>query len=152
MKNAAKIFFVLIFPLFCVSFASSQQTPATEKVDENTADVSITGSVTAKELKFEAVPNPKVEFPGTPERKTEWSSVRTNLPDQVQPNVIYRNIGITLRIVSVFADIDKIVDDALSATPQAAVETEKTTIAPVEKQTVQTTQTAKRTNSRPKRR
>ena len=59
------------------------------------------------------MPNPKVEFPGTPERKTEWSSERKNLPDSVEPNVIYRDIGITLKIVSVFADIDKIVDDAL---------------------------------------
>ena len=108
---------------------SNAQTENTEKVDEKTADVAITAKVEAKELIFEVVPNPKVEFPGTPERKTEWSSERKNLPDSVQPKVIYRDIGIKLKIVSVFADIDKIVDDALGITPQTKIETPEKSIS-----------------------
>ena len=114
--NIKKTFLLLSVFLFSATLSYAQTTTATEKIDEKNADVAITAKVEAKELKFEAVPTPKVEFPGTPERKTEWSSERKNLPDEVQPNVIYRDIGITLKIVSVFADIEKIVDDALGTT------------------------------------
>jgi hypothetical protein len=63
------------------------------------------------------VPNPDVKFTGKPERKTVWDAVRQNLPKTVQPGVTYRNIGIRLKIVSVFADIDRIVAEALGETP-----------------------------------
>jgi hypothetical protein len=124
---------LLITVLNCLllgAFAFGQEKPA-EKVDEKTADVAITARVTAKELKFEVVPNPKVEFFGKPERKTEWSSERKNLPESVQPGVTYRDIGITLKIVSVFADIDRIVDEALGIQP-------KTENAPATQKTVET--------------
>ena len=115
--------FALAFVFTAVSFAQTN-----EPVDETAADVSIAGSVTAKELTFETVPNPTVEFTGTPERTTDWSSERTNLPDEVQPNVIYRDIGIKVKIVSVFADIDKIVDEALGG--DSAETTENQTATP----------------------
>jgi hypothetical protein len=81
------------------------------------ADLSITARVTARELRFEKVPNPKVEFTGQPRRETVWEAERENLPDEVQPGVTYRNIGITLRITSVFADIERIVAEALGEIP-----------------------------------
>src|SRR5919202_933961 len=80
-------------------------------------DLSITARVTARELRFEKVPNPKVDFTGRPRRETVWESERENLPKQVQPGVTYRDIGITLRITSVFADIDRIVAEALGEVP-----------------------------------
>jgi hypothetical protein len=80
-------------------------------------DLSITARVMADSLRFEKVPNPKVEFTGQPRRDTVWQSERENLPEQVQPGVTYRNIGITLRITSVFADIDRIVAEALGEVP-----------------------------------
>ena len=80
-------------------------------------DLSITANVTARELLFEVVPNPKVEFPGQPRRDTVWEAERTNLPPQVQPGVTYRDIGIRLKITSVFADIERIVAEALGETP-----------------------------------
>jgi len=58
-----------------------------------------------------------LKFTGQPERKTVWEAERQNLPAQVQPGVTYRNIGIRLKIVSVFADIDRIVAEALGETP-----------------------------------
>ena len=125
--NIKKTFLFLTAFIFSATLSYAQTTTTTEKIDEKTADVAITAKVEAKELKFEIVPNPKVEFPGTPERKTEWSSERKNLPDEVQPNVIYRDIGITLKIVSVFADIEKIVDDALGTTPPTKTEPAETT-------------------------
>lgn len=81
------------------------------------ADLAITANVTAKELRFEVVPNPKVEFTGKPERETVWESERDNLPASVQPGVTYRNIGIRLKITSIFPDIDRIVSEALGEVP-----------------------------------
>lgn len=83
----------------------------------DSVDLSITANVTARELRFEAVPNPKVEFPGKPERTTVWEAERQNLPRPVEPGVTYRNIGIQLKITSVFTDIDRIVAEALGEVP-----------------------------------
>jgi hypothetical protein len=95
--------------------ASPAPSAATDATDNN--DLSITANVTARELTFEVVPNPKVEFPGQPRRETVWDAVRTNLPPTVQPGVTYRDIGIRLKITSVFADIDRIVAEALGEIP-----------------------------------
>ncbi|HEX8161892.1 MAG TPA: hypothetical protein VF538_08475 [Pyrinomonadaceae bacterium] len=98
--------------------SATEQTPAASpSVPEGDADLVITANVTAKELKFDAVPNANVEFPGQPRRDTEWSAERTNLPPQVEPGVTYRDIGIRLKIVSRFADIERIVAEALGEIP-----------------------------------
>ena len=81
------------------------------------ADVSITSSVTAQELRFKVVPNSKIEFSGSPQRNTGWQTERVNLPKPVQAGVTYRNIGINLEITSVFSDIDRIVSEALGEVP-----------------------------------
>jgi hypothetical protein len=83
----------------------------------NNADISITAHVKARSLKFETVPNPTVEFPGQPARDTVWEAQRENLPTPVEPGVTYRNIGIRLKITSVFRDIDRIVAEALGEVP-----------------------------------
>ncbi len=75
--------------------------------------------MTARELRFEVVPNPTVEFPGQPKRETVWQAERQNLPTPVQPGVTYRDIGIRLVITSVFADIDRIVAEALGEVPMS---------------------------------
>jgi Flp pilus assembly protein CpaB len=86
-------------------------------VAPETADLAITAHVTARELRFETVPDVNVEFTGQPKRETEWDAVRENLPRPVQPGVTYRDIGVRLKIVSVFADIDRIVAEALGEVP-----------------------------------
>jgi hypothetical protein len=83
------------------------------------ADVSITANVRARSLTFEVVPNPTVEFTGKPARDTVWEAKRENLPTPVQPGVTYRNIGIRLKITSVFSDIDRIVAEALGEIPES---------------------------------
>jgi hypothetical protein len=95
---------------------STAQKSATEVAPE-TADLAITATVTAKELSFKVVPNPTVEFTGKPERDTVWDAERDNLPRPLQPGVTYRNIGIRLKIVSRFADIERIVAEALGEVP-----------------------------------
>ncbi|MGB3204047.1 MAG: hypothetical protein WBB28_03535 [Crinalium sp.] len=85
--------------------------------DPDTADVLITSSVTAQELRFKVVPNSKIEFSGSPQRNTGWQTERVNLPKPVQAGVTYRNIGINLEITSLFSDIDRIVSEALGEVP-----------------------------------
>ncbi|HYY41095.1 MAG TPA: hypothetical protein VE775_00095, partial [Pyrinomonadaceae bacterium] len=75
-------------------------------------------TITARELKFDEVPNATVEFTGQPRRTTVWDAARHNLPRPVQPGVTYRDIGIQLVITSVFADIDRIVAEALGEVPR----------------------------------
>ncbi len=116
--------------VFCAAALSAQaqqaagQTQPTQQpssssplATEAEADLSITARVTARELRFEKVPNPKVEFTGRPRRETLWEAERENLPAEVRPGVTYRDIGITLRITSVFADIERIVAEALGEVP-----------------------------------
>lgn len=81
------------------------------------ADISITAHVRARSLRFETAPNPTVEFSGSPARDTVWDAQRENLPTPVQPGVTYRDIGIRLKITSVFRDIDRIVAEALGEIP-----------------------------------
>jgi hypothetical protein len=80
-------------------------------------DLEITANVTARELRFDVVPETKVEFTGSHERDTVWEAERQNLPRPVQPGVTYRNIGIQLKITSRFADIERIVAEALGEVP-----------------------------------
>jgi hypothetical protein len=89
--------------------------PPDASVDE--ADIAITAHVKAQSLRFDEVPNPTVEFPGQPKRDTVWEAQRENLPTPVEPGVTYRNIGIRLKITSVFSDIDRIVAEALGEIP-----------------------------------
>jgi hypothetical protein len=92
-----------------------ERLPADPSVEE--ADIAITAHVRASSLRFDEVPNPTVEFPGQPKRDTVWEAQRENLPTPVEPGVTYRNIGIRLKITSVFSDIDRIVAEALGEIP-----------------------------------
>jgi hypothetical protein len=79
-------------------------------------DVEIVASVQARELRFERVPSVDVtvtSFINGVAGATVDESRRRNLPDQVQPNVTYRDIGIILTITSTLPDIERILDEAL---------------------------------------
>lgn len=97
--------------------STQRAAPARAEARDADVDLSITARVTADSLRFEKVPNTRVDFTGKPERVTAWEAERENLPPQVQPGVTYRNVGVTLRITSVFADIDRIVAEALGEVP-----------------------------------
>jgi hypothetical protein len=126
------------FLLFTIQVFAQNPNPNTSKetqtqADEKNSDVVITATVRAKELKFEVVPTPTVNFPGNQPRQTVWEADRTNLPQTVEPGVIYRDIGIRLRIYSRFAEIQRIVIEALdepqqpNPTPTAVVAPQPTT-------------------------
>ena len=99
--------------------APQRQGAARETEADASADLTITARVTAESLRFERVPNPRVEFTGRQKRETAWESERENLPQEVRPGETYRNVGIMLHIRSVFADIDRIVAEALGEVPRS---------------------------------
>ncbi|MET0751756.1 MAG: hypothetical protein ABWZ66_00150 [Pyrinomonadaceae bacterium] len=105
---------------------NSTTNQTTDDANAENSDIVITATVRAKELKFEIVPTPTVEFPGTKTRQTVWEADRENLPAQVEPGVVYRDIGIRLRIYSRFSEIQRIVLEALDE-PNAPTEDAKST-------------------------
>jgi hypothetical protein len=63
-------------------------------------DIAIDAGVKMRELRFEKVPDPKVNFRGNTARNSVWRSWRDNLPDEVEEGVVYREAGIKLRIAT----------------------------------------------------
>ena len=107
--------FFLLFTIqaFAQNPASTTGKQTVTAADEENSDVVITANIRAKELKFEIVPTPTVTFPGNQPRQTVWEADRTNLPQTVEPGVVYRDIGIRLRIYSRFSEIQRIVIEML---------------------------------------
>jgi hypothetical protein len=110
--------------------SSLRDDPAVES-----ADISITATVKARSLKFDVIPNATVEFPGNPQRNTVWEAERENLPASLQPGVTYRDIGVRLKITSVFSDIDRIVAEALGEVPADSVPAKPEATPPVARAT-----------------
>jgi hypothetical protein len=67
-------------------------------------DIAIDASVNMRELRFEKVPDPEVHFRGNTARNSVWRSRRTNLPEEVEEDVVYRDAGIRLRIATEIAE------------------------------------------------
>ena len=63
-------------------------------------DIAIDAEVRMRELRFSQVPDPEVNFRGNTRRNSVWMSRRTNLPDEVEEDVVYRDAGIKLRIAT----------------------------------------------------
>ena len=63
-------------------------------------DIAIDARIRMRELRFEKVPDPEVNFRGNTRRNSVWMSRRTNLPDEVQEGDIYRDAAIKLRIAT----------------------------------------------------
>jgi hypothetical protein len=118
-KGFLSIFLSLAAFAILTSGQQPGPSPTTEQFGSDTSkdDILILVNVTAKELKFDIVPNTTVEFPGTRHRTTIWLTQRQNLPEKMEPGVTYRNVGIQLRISSRFADIERIVQEALGEIP-----------------------------------
>lgn len=69
-------------------------------------DIEFTADVKADWLRFEEVPQTEVTFTGHPERESASGTDRENLPDEVEPDVTYRNPEVRLRIASALARDD----------------------------------------------
>ncbi len=94
--------------------------------DPDSAELSITGSISYRELKFDVAGTPKVEFSGrvtAPELgpdaqlHTVWHADRGSLPRPVAPGVIYRDNTVRFTITNRFEDLARLfAEDAAPAT------------------------------------
>ncbi|MBG6092225.1 hypothetical protein [Actinomadura viridis] len=70
------------------------------------AEILFTATVKADELRFHEVPESSVEFSGDADGSSTSGSVRTNLPDEVETNVTYRDVRIDYAIAAKLAEPD----------------------------------------------
>lgn len=63
-------------------------------------DVDVFTAVKARRLKFGKVPRTRVRFDGEPDQESETRQHRENLPDEVEPDVTYRDVKVEWRAVS----------------------------------------------------
>ena len=71
-----------------------------------TPDIEFTADVKGRELRFNEVPETKVQFWGRPERASVSGTERKNLPEEVRRGVPYRNFSVRLRIATELIDND----------------------------------------------
>jgi hypothetical protein len=64
------------------------------------ADIELVASVEADELRFDEPPETEVRFFGEPGHESASGSDRTNLPEEVEPGVTYRNVRIDYRLAT----------------------------------------------------
>jgi hypothetical protein len=74
--------------------------PAAPAASAEAADVSITLTVRAAELRYEAVPTVTVRFTGSAGQTTRWDVVHDNLPGAPAPGTTYRDAGIQVVITT----------------------------------------------------
>jgi len=80
-------------------------------------DVDVFTSVRAKRLRFGAVPETRVWFEGEPGERSSSETERENLPEEVEPDVTYRDIAVHWRARSRVvhpADPDVEIDGTIS--------------------------------------
>lgn len=66
-----------------------------KKLDQaEVPDVDMSASVRARRLRFEAVPETRVWFEGEPGQRSSSESERENLPEEVEPDVTYRDVTV----------------------------------------------------------
>ena len=76
---------------------------------KNKPDIEFGARIDAKEMRFEEVPETKVEFFGSPGHESDHGDRRENLPDEVEPNKTYRDVRVDYRLSSrlVYDDEDE---------------------------------------------
>jgi hypothetical protein len=76
-------------------------------------DVEFTSSIKADELRFEEVPETEVRFHGDPDHESASGSDRSNLPEEVEPGVTYRDVRVDYRLATrlVTSEDDENVED-----------------------------------------
>jgi hypothetical protein len=69
-------------------------------------DVEIRATVRADELRFECVPDVEVTAHGDSPASAESASERENLPDEVEPDVTYRDFAVRWHVAARLEDPD----------------------------------------------
>ncbi|TDC96573.1 hypothetical protein [Actinomadura sp. 7K507] len=80
---------------------------------QRTADILFTARVKADELCFGTAPESRVEFTGDAGDDSASGSTRTDLPDEVEENITYRDVRIDYAIAA------RLRDDKPAGGPQA---------------------------------
>jgi hypothetical protein len=73
-------------------------------ISPETADVELTATVEADELRFSDVPDTTVSFTGDPGCSSASGSDRTNLPHRVEPGRHYRRVELDYRLAAELVD------------------------------------------------
>jgi hypothetical protein len=63
-------------------------------------DISFTAQVSAESLRFDDVPDTRVEFTGSPAHESASGSDRVNLPERVHAAVTYRGVQVDYRLAA----------------------------------------------------
>jgi hypothetical protein len=63
-------------------------------------DIELAAVVKSRRLRFRKVPKTEVRFLGHPERESVSGTERENLPDNLEPDVTYRDPKVRLRIAT----------------------------------------------------
>lgn len=107
-----------LLPLSFTAMHAQQQGRADSTYrSDREPEISITATVTARELTFEAVGDGEVRLSGSVLHDTLHHVERVNLPKPVAAGITYRNIGVKLAIAITLADADQIVSAALGIIP-----------------------------------
>lgn len=64
------------------------------------ADIELTASIRADELRFKEVPETDVSFTGDPGHRSTSGAERENLPEKVDPGVTYRDVRVDYRLAT----------------------------------------------------
>ncbi len=71
-------------------------------------DIELGARIDAKEMRFDEVPETKVEFFGSPGHESEHGDRRTDLPDEVEEGRTYRSFRVDYRLAAkLVSDDDK---------------------------------------------
>ena len=70
------------------------------------ADIEIGAVARAKRLRFRRRPETRVEFGGSPEPESDSHTERENLPEEVEPGVVYRDVRVRWTAGARIADAD----------------------------------------------
>lgn len=77
--------------------------PPSAPTATSTADIALTITLRADEVRYQVVPTVTVQFSGTLGRQTDWDVVHDNLPAAPEAGPTYRHVGIAVSITSTFA-------------------------------------------------
>lgn len=82
-------------------------------LESEDGDISISGKITIKEMKYDKKGKTTVTFPGNGQRRLVDKRVQTNLPADIKPGVTYRNVQINFLILSNFVNLGSLLDGNL---------------------------------------
>jgi hypothetical protein len=72
----------------------------------------LSATVRARAITFDEVPRVRVSLTGAGPLRVRWTTERVNLPDRIEPGVVYRDVVIKLRLESSPAQVEALLADA----------------------------------------